>query len=177
LDALGKVMILNHVADQQILVIDRIIGLDKRKRRLVVKILSLASYCLMRFGQQRHRLTVPVASLRAPTDPTLGCLQRTFRLAIPARMEDACASGQRCKGLYTEVYASLLSCRWQGVYWHICTGEADIPPIRFPTDGDGLGCALQRARPTHGQSPDLGQARKPLSSVVPLPNCLKVKLL
>ena len=49
-DALGKVVILDHVGDPQVLVIDDIAFAHKRQRRLMVKVLSLAAHSLMRLG-------------------------------------------------------------------------------------------------------------------------------
>src|SRR5262245_53548261 len=66
----------DHVADLQILVIDRVILTHKSERRLVMKISSLAAYALMRLGQQRYRLASAMTPLLAPRDATLGRFQR-----------------------------------------------------------------------------------------------------
>jgi hypothetical protein len=47
-DALGRVVILHHVGDPQVLVIDRVVLPYQLKRCLVVIITSLAAYRLMR---------------------------------------------------------------------------------------------------------------------------------
>jgi hypothetical protein len=50
-DALGKVMVPDHVGHLQVFVIDRIIGAHKRERRLVMEIRSLTTHFLMCLGQ------------------------------------------------------------------------------------------------------------------------------
>ena len=47
--------------------------------------------------------------------------------------------------------------RGSGCVGHLGTGEGDVPAIRLSADGDGLGRALQWARPTHRNAPDLRQ--------------------
>ena len=46
-NALGEMMVLDHVGRLQILIIDRVIDADQSQRRLVVKILALAAHLLM----------------------------------------------------------------------------------------------------------------------------------
>jgi len=50
-----------------------------------VNVLPLAAHCLMRFGEERHRLASAMTPLLAATHPALGRFQRPFRLAIPTR--------------------------------------------------------------------------------------------
>jgi hypothetical protein len=50
-DALGEMVILDHVGRLQIFMIDRVIGAYQRQRRLMVEVLSLASHRLMRLGE------------------------------------------------------------------------------------------------------------------------------
>src|SRR5262249_52409525 len=89
LDALGKMVVPEHVGCLQVLVVDGVVGLNQSPSHLVMKVLSLAARVLMRPGKQRHRLASAVASLLAPAHPALGDLQRPFGLAIPARRQDA----------------------------------------------------------------------------------------
>ena len=72
-------------------------------------------------------------------------------------MEDARAIRERSEGFYAKVYACLLPGGGEGLYWHISARETDIPAIRFFADGNRLGRAFQRARPAHGNAPDLGE--------------------
>ena len=51
-DALGEMVILEHVGCLQVLVIDRVVRPHECQRRLVVEVLSLALHFLMRFRQQ-----------------------------------------------------------------------------------------------------------------------------
>jgi hypothetical protein len=50
--ALGEVVVLDHIADLQIFVIDGVVLAHECERRLMVKVPPLASHLLMRFGQQ-----------------------------------------------------------------------------------------------------------------------------
>jgi hypothetical protein len=59
-------VILDHVGRLQVFVIDRVVRPNKRQRRLMVKVLSLAAHCLMRLGEQDDCLAPPIASLLAP---------------------------------------------------------------------------------------------------------------
>jgi len=65
LDALGKVMIPDHIADLQVLVIDHIIGAHECERRLVMKVLPLAAHLQMRLGQQCNGFAPAVAAFFA----------------------------------------------------------------------------------------------------------------
>jgi hypothetical protein len=49
-----------------VLVIDRVVVLDKGQRRLVVKVLALAAHSLMRFRQQLHGFATASAPFFAP---------------------------------------------------------------------------------------------------------------
>jgi hypothetical protein len=71
LDALGQVAVLHHVADLQILVIDRVVLAYERERVLVVEVLSLAAHFLIRLGEQDNRQAVSVAALLAARDTTV----------------------------------------------------------------------------------------------------------
>jgi hypothetical protein len=54
-------MVLDHIGRPQILMIDRVVISDERQRRLVLKVLSLATHRLMSFGEERDRL-MPAAA-------------------------------------------------------------------------------------------------------------------
>jgi hypothetical protein len=92
LDALGEVVILDHVADLQVFVTDHISGAHKRERRLVMKVLSLAAHPLMRFRQRRHGLAMASAALLTAAHTPLRGLERAFGFAIPSRGTDTRAS-------------------------------------------------------------------------------------
>jgi hypothetical protein len=56
-------MVLDHIGRLQLFVIDHIVLAYKSQRRLMVKVLSLATYFLMCLRQQRNRFPAAVASL------------------------------------------------------------------------------------------------------------------
>jgi hypothetical protein len=65
LNGLSETVILEHIADLQIFVIDGVVLAHEGERRLMVKVPPLALHLLMRFGQQCYRLAPPVAALLA----------------------------------------------------------------------------------------------------------------
>jgi hypothetical protein len=80
-DALGEVVILNHVADLQVFVIHGVVLAHERERRLLMKVLPLSPDFLMRLGEQCYGLT--------PGYPTLRRFQRALGFALPAGSNDA----------------------------------------------------------------------------------------
>jgi len=101
-------LIPDHVGDLQVFVIDRVVLTHQLERRLVVKVGSLAAYRLMRPCQYSHRLAPAMAAFLAPTHPALRGFERAFRLAIPARREDAHAVRQGSEGFQPQVYTCSL---------------------------------------------------------------------
>ena len=97
------------------------------------------------------------AAFLAPRDAPLRRFERAFGLAIPAGREDACAIREGREGFQSEVYACLSSSRGEWMHGNIGAGEAHIPAVRFPADRDRLGRALQRARPAHRDTANLGE--------------------
>jgi hypothetical protein len=71
LDALSKVVILDHVAHLQVLVIDHIIGTQERQRCFVVKVLPLVARGLMYLGKECDRLASAGAAFPASGYPLL----------------------------------------------------------------------------------------------------------
>src|SRR6516165_5711314 len=113
-------MILEHVGRLQVLMIDHVVLTHERERRLVMKILPLTSYFLMRLGEQYHCLAPAMTPFLAARDTTLRGLERAFRLAIPARREDARAIGERSERLDAEVDPGFLSRGRQRPHWYLC---------------------------------------------------------
>jgi hypothetical protein len=58
-------MILHHIGRLEIFVIDRVVLLNERQCRLVMKVPPLASHCLMRPGKQLGRFAPAIAPLLA----------------------------------------------------------------------------------------------------------------
>jgi hypothetical protein len=90
----------------------------------------------------------------------LGGFQRLFRLALPARLEDARAMRECDERLETKIYPRLLSCRRQRLYRRVGAGNAGVPAIHFPADGNGLGDAFQGTMQPDADAPDPGEAEK-----------------
>ena len=88
LDALGEMVILDHIGRLQVLVIDHIILAHEGERRLVVKVPPLAAHRLMRFRQQLHGLATACAALLAAAHAPLRSLERAFGAAIPSWGKD-----------------------------------------------------------------------------------------
>jgi hypothetical protein len=156
-DALGEVVVLDHVGRVQVFVIDRIVRPHQGERRLMVKILPLALQLLMRLGKQRYRLAPTMAALLSSGPPTLRCFQRALGFPAPAGIEDARPIRKGGERLSAKVYAGLLSRLRQRRYRHVGAGEADIPAISVPADSDGLGRALQRTRSANCKTANLGE--------------------
>jgi hypothetical protein len=67
------VVVPDHVGRLQVFVIHHIIGAHKGKRRLMVKVLTLAAHGLVRPGKEHNRLAPPMAALLAFRDAPLAC--------------------------------------------------------------------------------------------------------
>src|SRR5262245_2925886 len=77
-------------------------------------------------------------------------------------MKDACPIRKRGERLDPKVYAGFLSGWGQGLTWRVSARETHVPAVRFFADRDGLGRALNWARPADGDAPDLRQNQKPV---------------
>ena len=150
-------MVLDHVADLQIFMIDYIVGTYELERNLMVEVPSPPTYRLMRFGQECDGLAATATSLLATRDTPLGGFQRALRLAIPAGVKDACVVRQRSEGLDAQVDASLLASERKWLHWHVSARDADLPAVCFPRDRDGFGHARQRTRPADCKATNLGE--------------------
>jgi hypothetical protein len=65
LDGLSEMMVLDHVADPQVFMVDRVILAHERERRLVVEVLSLVVDALMRLRQEGNSLAPTVTPMLA----------------------------------------------------------------------------------------------------------------
>ena len=72
LDAFGEMVVLDHIADLQLFVIDRVVLAYELECCLMVKVLPLATHFLMRFRKQRHRLAPAIAPSLAASSPAAG---------------------------------------------------------------------------------------------------------
>ena len=165
---LARWWFLTMLAVLQVFVIDRVVGAHQRERRLVVKVLPLALHLLMRLGEQCHRLACGGCS------PSCGERHGAARSSARARLCDT--SRDEKMRVPSESVANdskprsmPVSCPVGGkrLYRHIGAREADIPAVRFPADRDGLGRALQRAGPAHGNAPDLGEDQEAIVQRAP----------
>jgi hypothetical protein len=94
-DALGEMMVPDHVGRLQVFMVDHVVLLNEGQRRLMVEIRSLTAHFLMRLGKQRYRFPTAVAPLLAATHPPLCGFERTLGLAIAPGREDARTIGER----------------------------------------------------------------------------------
>jgi hypothetical protein len=101
--------ILDQVDRLQILVIDRVVLTHQGERGLVMKVRSLPPHLLMRLGQQCDRFAPAVAATLSACDSPLCRRERMFCFAIPARVENARAVGERSERFDAEVYPGLLA--------------------------------------------------------------------
>src|SRR5262249_18153885 len=117
---------------------DHVVLTHDGERRLVMKILPLASHRLMRLRQQCHSLAPAITPFLASCDAPLCRLQRLFSLAIPAGVEDAPAVRQCSESFNAKVYAGFLSGGGKWLYGHIGARKADIPAISLSNNGDSF---------------------------------------
>jgi hypothetical protein len=89
LDALGEMVILEHVGRLQVFVINCVVLTNQLERCLVMEVLPLALHFLMRLGEQCHRLAPTCAAFLAARNTPLRGLQRAFGFALPTGGEDA----------------------------------------------------------------------------------------
>jgi hypothetical protein len=83
-DALGALVVPEHVGRVQAFVRDGVVLTHKGQRRLVLKVRALVARCLTRLCQECDRLAPPIAALLAMPHPPLRTLQRPFRFAVSA---------------------------------------------------------------------------------------------
>jgi hypothetical protein len=159
-------VVLDHVADLQRFVRDRVVAPNELERGRVVEVLPLAPHFLVRIRKPYHRLAPAISPAISPalaaSYPPLGGLERALGLAIPPRMQVACAIGERGERLDAKVYTGFLPGWWERHDWHIGAGDADIPAVRIFGNGDSLGRPRERATPPHGNSANLGENEKPI---------------
>ncbi len=117
-DALGEMVVLEHVGRLQVLVIDRVVAAHQRQRRLVVEVLPLAPHLLMRLRQQRRP---PCGGGCCPScDETRGAARFSAR-ARPcdtSREEDARAIRERGEGLDAQVNPRFLPVGGKRLHGH-----------------------------------------------------------
>jgi hypothetical protein len=75
-------------------------------------------------------------------------------------MEDARPIRKGSERFDTKVYPRLLSCGRQRLYRHVGAGDAGVPAIHFPADGNGLGDSSQGTMQPDADAPNLGEAEK-----------------
>jgi hypothetical protein len=172
LNRLGEMVVPDHVGRLQILMVNRVVFAQQRERCLEVKVLSLATYLLMRFGKQDNRFLAAVAALLAPGYPTLRAFQRALGFTIPAgekmrvpfdrvanasiprSMPVSClVPGKGCIGASTQEMQT----------YQPSASQVIVTVLGIPSMG-----RLQRM----AIRPILDSTRNPLSSVAPLPNSL-----
>jgi hypothetical protein len=90
----------------------------------------------------------------------LADLQSPLGFAVVARVLDILPNRRDEEHLETHIYARLFAGERQWLGGYLRTGNAGVPPIRFPADGDGLGGAVewQRTVQPDGNTPNLGEA-------------------
>ena len=64
-DAFGEGVVPNHVADPQVFMIDRVVGLHQLARFFVVEVAPLPCDVLLGFRQEERRFAPPMAALLA----------------------------------------------------------------------------------------------------------------
>jgi hypothetical protein len=161
-----------HVGRVQVLMIDRVVLLHERQCRLAMTVLPLSPYLQTRLGEQYHSLAPAIAPTLPPRDTPLGHLQRTLRLAVPTRVEDARLVGVVAR--HSIPRSIPVSCPLGGngctrasaqekqTYQPAASREI-VSVLGVPSNGRDQRTAMR---------PILEWTRKPLSSVAPLPNPL-----
>jgi hypothetical protein len=94
-DALGESMVLHHVADPQIFVIDDIVLARQRAGFFVLEVPPLPPHVLMRLGEQLDRLSAALTALLPPGDAALRLGEPLLRRAVVPRVRNTCAIGAR----------------------------------------------------------------------------------
>jgi len=169
-DALGQVTVAYQVGDPQVFESDRVVQQEQRQRGLVVKVGALPLHRLLSPLEVAYSLAAALAALLALRDAARCLLQLPLRIAVGAWVRYDCPSGGDEEDLQPHVDAGLASGSGYGRGRDIGTGEAHRVAVGLPTDGDGLGRALQGTLQQTATRPILDSTRYPLSSRAPLPN-------
>ncbi len=156
-----------HVGDPHVFVRDRVVRSHQRERRLVVEVLALPAHRLMGLGEPADRL--PPARLPFFRLDTRRWHVARYRSALrEQRGLWICAVGEGGEGLQAEIDPRLLGSRLQRVCRHLGTGDGDIPAVRLFRDSDGLGRALDGARPLYAEAPNLGEDERAVIQPCPV---------
>src|SRR5258706_10635010 len=123
----------------------------------MVKVAALSADVLMLLSTLNNGFVPAFAALLAPRHPLLRFLQLALRCAIVARVFYYVAIRRDEEDLQAHIYARFPSRLRQRLDGGLRTGEGDIPAICFPRNCDGLGRALHRTTPVHGNVSDFGE--------------------
>src|SRR5262249_14756247 len=156
-DALGEVMVPDHIADLQIFQVDRVVRAHQGEGRLVVEVAPLALDLLLLLGASPDGFPPPFAAFLPARDTSLGLLQSLLGFAVVAGIVYDVAVRRDEKDLQPHVYARLASGTGQWLYGHLGAGERHIPAVRHARDRDQLGRALKQTMEPDGNTPDLGE--------------------
>ena len=159
-DALGEVMVPDHIGDPQIFEIDRVVLAHEIQRGLVVEVGALALQRLMRPLEVAHRFAPALAAFLAARDTLIGLGELLFTPAVVARVLDRFpVSGERPSS--PRLCRSHV--RWAarvapGQPGHRRTTMMAYQPSASWEIVTVLGVPCQRAAPTHRDAaPDLGE--------------------
>src|SRR5258708_1799455 len=123
----------------------------------MLKVAALPADVLMLLSTRNNGFVPAFAALRAPRHPLRRFLKRALRCAIVARGRYYVAIRRDEEDLPAHSTARFPSRLRQRLDGHLGTGEADIPAVRLPRNGDGLGRALHRTTPPHGKVSACGE--------------------
>jgi hypothetical protein len=159
-DGLGKAPIPHQVGDPQVFEIDRVVLAQQRQRGFVMEVGALALDVLMRLAELGDGFAPSLAALLAASDAAV----RFDQLLLPAPIVTGILHRQPISGDEKDSQAHVNTClvagRRQGLRGRLGAREDGIPAVRLFADGDGLGCAFQRAAPTHRHAAYLAQHKK-----------------
>jgi hypothetical protein len=108
-DALCHVVIPEHVGRLQVFVIDRVVRLHQRQRRLVLEVYPRPSHPLVCSGEQADRLATAMTIFDPSRDAPLSTPQVALSSPVDARVGDGLPISQRGKRLQAQVDAGLLA--------------------------------------------------------------------
>jgi amphi-Trp domain-containing protein len=156
-DALGQVVVLDHVGHLQVFKIDDLVVAHQLERRFMLEVAPLPVDLLVLLGQELHGLAAAFAPLLATGDTALRLFQLSLAAAgVPGILDTLTLSGDE-KHLQPNVDTRFPAGWRQELRGYFSTREGRVPAVGFMDNGDRLDRAFEGTTPPDSEAANLGE--------------------